>query len=123
MPRIFNRSSERDKRRHLRKSETKAEAVIWSKVREKQILGLSFRRQYSVGPYVIDFYCPALKLAVEIDGDSHFQEGVQADDQLREDFISSFGIRFLRFTNEEVYRNLEGVLETITQFALEHQRD
>lgn len=120
MPRVFNRSESKDTRRRLRKAMTRAEAVVWAKLRRKQILGHVFRRQYSVGPYVIDFYCPGLKLAVEIDGDSHFLDGAEAADQRREAFISGFGIRFLRFTNEEVYRNLEGVLESITQVALEH---
>ena len=115
MTRIFNRAAEKGIRRLLRKQMPEAEAVVWSKLRGKQILGYGFRRQYSVGPYVIDFYCPALKLAVEIDGDSHFQEGAEDDDRRREDFIKSFGIHFLRFTNEEVYRNLPGVLEAITQ--------
>jgi very-short-patch-repair endonuclease len=69
---------------------------------------------------VIDFYCPALKLAVEIDGDSHFLDGAETADQRREIFISGFAIRFLRFTNEEVYRNIYGILESITQVALEH---
>jgi very-short-patch-repair endonuclease len=69
---------------------------------------------------VIDFYCPVLKLAVEIDGDSHFLDGAETADQRRETFISGFGIRFLRFTNEGVYRNIYGILESITQVALEH---
>ncbi len=79
--------------------------------------GFKFRRQYSVGPYVIDFYCPALNLAVEIDGDSHFQR--DSNDKPRQYYIENFGIRFSRFTNEEVYNNLEGVLEVIRQAAEE----
>ncbi len=69
---------------------------------------------------MIDFYCPALKLAVEIDGDSHFLDGAKTADRLREAFISGFGITCLRFTNEEVYWNIDGILESITQVALEH---
>ena len=112
-------STEKGKRRQLRKQMPEAEALVWSKLRGKQILGYGFRRQYSVGPYVIDFYCPAIKLAVEIDGDSHFQEGAESDDKRREGFIKSFGIRFLRVTNEEVYRNMPGVLEAITRVVQE----
>jgi very-short-patch-repair endonuclease len=93
----------------------KAEVLVWSRLRGKQVLASKFRRQYSVGPYVIDFYCPALKLAVEIDEDSHFQEGAGANDRHRQAFIESIGIRFLRFTNDEVYGNLTGVLDAITQ--------
>ena len=122
MPRIYNRASERTKRRQLRKHMPKAEAAIWPKLRGGQISGHRFRRQYSVGRYVIDFYSPSLKLAVEIDGDSHFNEEAQGYDQIREAFIGSLGIRFLRFTNEEVYRNLDGVLESILQAAQEHDK-
>ena len=71
-----------------------------------------------MGPDVTDFYCPALKLAVEIDGDSHFVADADKNDARRQVFIESFGIRFLRFTNEEVYRNLEGVLEAIASVVL-----
>ena len=95
------------------------ETVIWSKLKGKQLLGYKFRRQYSVDRYVVDFYCPELKLAVEIDGDSHFQNGAENDDMVRQAFIESFGIRFLRFTNEDVFKNLDGVVETIRQKALE----
>lgn len=90
-----------------------AEVLLWSKIRGKQICGCKFRRQYSVGPYVIDFYCPEFKLAIELDGDSHFGEGSERRDTARQVFIESFGIKFLRFSNEDVFRNLEAVLEAI----------
>ena len=119
MPRIFNKTSEKEKRRKLRTNAPDAELVVWSNLRRKALLGHRFRRQYSVGPYVIDFYCPALKLAVEIDGDSHFQEGVQADDDARQAAIESLGIRFLRFTNDEVFNNLEFVLDEVSRAVTE----
>jgi very-short-patch-repair endonuclease len=122
MTQFFNRPKEKEKRRQLRKNTPQAEAIVWSKLRNKQILGHKFRRQYSVGPYVIDFHCPAMKLAVEIDGDSHFQEEAKENDRHRAAFIESFGIRFLRFTNEEVYEDLEGVLAAIVQ-AVEEVSD
>jgi len=77
--------------------------------------GVRFRRQYSVGRYVIDFYCPELKLAIEVDGESHFREGAEEYDTFRQQQIEYYGIRFLRFMNSEVYNNLHGVLETIYQ--------
>jgi very-short-patch-repair endonuclease len=119
MSRIFNKNSEKEKRRILRTNAPNAELLVWSSLRGKAVLGYRFRRQYSVGPYVLDFYCPALKLAVEIDGDSHFQEGAQGDDSVRQTGIESLGIRFLRFTNDEVYNNLEYVLEEITRAVTE----
>jgi very-short-patch-repair endonuclease len=91
------------------------EVRLWSQLRGKQVHGYKFRRQYGVGPYVIDFYCPALKLAIELDGASHFEVGAPARDQARQRYIESFGIRFLRFTNVEVCRNLDGVLTAIEQ--------
>ncbi|PKB80162.1 MAG: hypothetical protein BZY88_09575 [SAR202 cluster bacterium Io17-Chloro-G9] len=113
MTQFFNKTSELSKRRSLRKASPRAERIVWSQLGKSQVLGNKFRRQYSVGPYVIDFYCPALSLAVEIDGDSHFQQ--DSNDNSRQDYIETFGIRFLRFTNEEIYSNLDGVLETIRQ--------
>ena len=92
---------------------TQAETLVWSKLRAKQMCGYKFRRQYSVGVYVLDFYCPTLKLAIEIDGDTHFQAGAKISDLSRQDFIEKFGIRFLRFTNQQVSKNLEGVLARI----------
>ena len=113
MTHFFNKTSEKEKRRGLRSGMPPAEALVWSKIRNKQVLGHKFRRQYGVGPYVIDFYCPALKLAVEIDGDSHFVAEAIENDQRRQGFIESFGIRFLRFTNDEVNKELEAVLENL----------
>ena len=90
---------------------------MWSKLRAKRLLGQKFRRQYSIGPYVVDFYCPGLKLAVEIDGDSHFQPCMEEQDRRRQAFIESFGVQFLRFTNEEVTSNLDEVLAVIGRFV------
>ena len=109
---FFNRLSEKQTRQSLRNSLPPAELILWSKL-NRQICAQKFRRQYSVGPYVVDFYCPALKLAIEIDGDSHFQPGEQEKDKARQQFIESTGIHFLRFRNVEVWANLRGVLEAI----------
>ena len=117
MTQFFNKPTEKEKRRRLRNNAPAAETVLWSRLRRKHVHGYKFRRQYSVGPYVIDFYCPALKLAVEIDGDSHFVADAVTQDKQRQDYIESFGVQFLRFTNEQVYRNLDHVLETIAAKA------
>ena len=115
MTEFFNRTTEKAMRRQLRKAMPKAEVLVWSRLRGKQLCGYKFRRQYSVGPYSIDFYCPAAKLAIEIDGDSHFYPVEQRYDSQRQRYIESFGIRCLRFTNSEIYENLEGVLETVAR--------
>ena len=115
MTEFFNRPTEKAMRRQLRKAMPKAEVLVWSRLRGKQLCGYKFRRQYSVGPYSIDFYCPAAKLAIELDGDSHFHPVEQRYDSQRQRYIESFGIRCLRFTNSEIYENLEGVLETVAR--------
>jgi very-short-patch-repair endonuclease len=101
----------------------KAEVLLWVRLKGRQVLGCKFRRQYSVGPYVIDFYCPALKLAIELDGDSHFRAGANAYDAERQVFIESFGIRVLRFLNTDIYENMDGVLEVIVRGIQERLRE
>jgi hypothetical protein len=71
---VFNRISEKPVRQSLRKALPAAELILWSKLKSRQVNGWKFRRQFGVGPYVVDFYCPALKLAIEIDGDSTFDQ-------------------------------------------------
>ncbi len=83
--------------------------------------GFKFRRQYSVNQYVIDFYCPELKLAIEIDGDSHFSIAAQRYDSERQKFIESFGIQFLRFVNNDIYENVDGVLLMIHEWIIKNR--
>lgn len=92
-----------------------AEFILWAQLRDKGLEGYKFRRQYSVGKFVIDFYCPKLKLAIEVDGDSHFIEGADMSDKERQAIIESFGINFLRFTNREIYENINGVMSKIME--------
>lgn len=89
------------------------EIILWAQLKNKQLSGYKFRRQFSIGRYVVDFYCPALKLAIEIDGDSHFIDSVEEYDRVRQSFIESFGIKFLRFTNLDIMNNLNNALEQI----------
>ena len=92
-----------------------AEIILWSKIKGKQINEYKFRRQYSIDKFVVDFYCPKLNLAIEVDGDSHsLGKEKEEYDIERQSFIESKGIRFLRFTNNEIYKNLDRVLEIIT---------
>ncbi len=117
MGNVFNRLQENWKRRKLRNGMAKAEIVLWSRLKNSQLGGLKFRRQHSVGPFIIDFFCPRRKLAIEVDGDSHFEDGADRYDKNRQAFIERFGIRFLRFTNTEVYENLDEVLGVISDEA------
>ena len=114
MTEIFNKGSQKQLRRVLRKNMPKAEIILWSKLRRKQLLGERFRRQYGIDSYVIDFYCPELKLAIEVDGESH-TSARQTYDEERQAFIEAYGVTFLRFTNADVYENLDGVLMRVLQ--------
>ncbi|MBI4683788.1 MAG: endonuclease domain-containing protein [Nitrospirae bacterium] len=115
MTRIYNRSTEKTKRKQLRGNMTLAEIILWSKLKGKGI-GHKFRRQYSVGIFVLDFCCPILKLAIEVDGDSHFSENAKIRDREREEIIRNYGFTFMRFTNNEIIENLEGVIATVMQY-------
>ncbi|RKY55240.1 MAG: hypothetical protein DRP89_03715 [Candidatus Neomarinimicrobiota bacterium] len=113
MTKVFNRKKETKRRKALRRNMPEAEIILWSKLKGKQIYGYKFRRQYSVGSYIIDFYCPKLKLAIEVDGMSHFQPGSETRDNERQKYIETYGIQFLRYINTDIYENLEGVIEQI----------
>jgi very-short-patch-repair endonuclease len=113
MGKIYNRFSEREKRKRLRNNATRAEEILWDELKDKKMMGYKFRRQYSIGSYVVDFYCPELKLAIEVDGTTHVTADEIEYDRNREKEIGNLNIEFLRFTNEEVYENLENVLEKI----------
>ena len=91
----------------------RAEAVLWQYLRSRKIHGKKFRRQYGILGYTLDFYCTDVRLAIEIDGDTHQTDNEIAHDRKREQFLHGIGIRVLRFTNDEVYEDLERVLETI----------
>ena len=111
---VYNIKRMTRRRQSLRRSAPRAELLLWQRLKGKQLLGYKFRRQYSVGGYVIDFYCPEVKLAIEIDGPSHFVSNRAREyDRLRQQFIGSFGIRFIRVTNADVYKNLRGVIDAI----------
>lgn len=118
MTEIFNKHIEKAKRQRLRNQMPKAGIILWGKLRRRQIGGVKFRRQYSVECFVLDFYCPALKLAIEVDGPTHWGTEAQAYDQRRQQMIESLGIQFLRFTNSDVYQNLAHVVEVVHQKVL-----
>ncbi|MBS1794456.1 MAG: DUF559 domain-containing protein [Acidobacteria bacterium] len=97
-------------RRKLRRNLTPAEARFWKLVQGKSLDGRKFRRQHSVGPYILDFYCPSEKLAVELDGAVHFNDAARERDARRRLFLSRCGIEVLRFENRLVFEDPERVL-------------
>ena len=99
--------------RTMRKELTPAELKLWNALRGDQLLGLRFRRQHRVGSYFADFFCHAARLVVEVDGDSHDER--REYDEKRTQWISMRGLRVIRFTNDEVLKNIDGVLQTIAE--------
>lgn len=106
-------------RKRLRADQTDAEKKLWDNLRNKQFQGLKFFRQYSVGKYVLDFYCPKFRLAIEIDGGQHNDPQMRKLDEERTNNLQQNDIRVVRFWNNEVLNNLEGVLD---QLSLEIQQ-
>ncbi|HSL89211.1 MAG TPA: endonuclease domain-containing protein [Ignavibacteriaceae bacterium] len=109
MTKHYNKYELKETRRHLRKNQTYTEKIVWMYLRNRQMDGYKFRRQpagrYSVDKFVIDFYCPKLKLAIEIDGSIHNEPGQKEYDLKRQEYLETFGIKFLRLTNEEIDGN------------------
>lgn len=99
--------------RGLRNNSTKAEVVLWRHLRGMRMLGWDFHRQKPVGGRIIDFYCPRLRLAIEVDGHTHKLEEIAEDDRKRESELGNQGIRVIRFWNEEVFKDIGSVLRQI----------
>ena len=107
--------------RHLRKNSTRHERILLRHPRNRQFQGWKFRRQHPVDRYVIDFYCPEGRLAIELDGGGHNFAAKESLDQARTRFLASKDIQILRFWNHEISQELDSVLETIWS-ALEQRR-
>ena len=99
---------------------TLSEVLLWQELKGKQMLGYDFDRQKPIDNYIVDFYCKDLKLVIEIDGQSHEHEDVSFNDQKRQSKIESLGIRFLRFDDLEVKREMKYVLNKIYSWIIEN---
>ncbi len=99
--------------RSLRRTQTRPEWLLWNQLSGKKIDGVKFRRQQPLGPYVADFVCLEKKLVIELDGGQHGQPDAKRRDEQREEWLQKEGFRVLRFWNNEVTENLEGVVESI----------
>jgi very-short-patch-repair endonuclease len=113
MTKIYNRRKDREKRQILRKNMTEAEKILWAELRLKRIEGRKFRRQYSIMGFVVDFYCPEKRLAIEVDGGYHKKKDQVFYDKARQELLETLKIVFLRFTNKEVLTDLELVTQKI----------
>ena len=99
--------------RILRNNMTAAERKVWNRIRLKQLKGYIFYRQKTIGNFIVDFYCPKAKIVIEIDGGQHLStEGIEKD-KVRDEFLNSHGFKVLRYSNNEVSKNIRGVVEHI----------
>src|SRR3989338_5727637 len=99
--------------KRLRKSQTDAEAKLWSILRNRRLGGIKFRRQHPIGKYILDFYCPAHKLAIEADGGQHYDDNGRREDEARTKILSKHGVRIIRFSDLDILNDMEGVYEAI----------
>ncbi len=111
---IFTKIEYKQRRQTLRNNMTEPEKRLWGILRNHQ-LGVKFRRQHGIGHYIVDFYCPELKLIIEVDGESHFSEDAQAYDKIRDKFMLELGLTTIRITNTEIMQNIDGVCEYLQQ--------
>lgn len=99
--------------RELRTRMTDAELVLWGKIRKKELKGFQFYRQKNIGNYIVDFYCPAAQLVIELDGGQHYSEVGMEKDKIRENYLASLGFTVLRFSDRDVLKNMDEVLQRI----------
>lgn len=102
--------------RELRKNMTGAERLLWSKIRNKQLKGYQFYRQKIIGNCIVDFYWPKAKLIVELDGGQHYTAEGKEKDRERDNHMVTMEIKVLRFSDREVFKNINGILETIWNY-------
>jgi len=99
--------------RHLRRTQTSTEELMWQWLRNRQVAGAKFRRQHPIGPYVADFYCEQSKLVIECDGKDHFTEEGANRDATRDQYLRERGLTVFRFTNQEIEEDAQKVIESI----------
>jgi very-short-patch-repair endonuclease len=107
----------RDRARSLRRASTDAERKLWAHLRSRQLKGAKFRRQHPIGPYIADFACVEAKLIIELDGGGHDRDEQLHADEVRSAYLESCGYRVVRFWNNEVMENIDGVLERIAKLV------
>ena len=122
MPHAVVTPRQRGRAKQLRRGTTRAETLLWRYLKAHHVDNLSFRRQAPIRSYIADFVCHSARLIVELDGETHDFESRQQDDRRRDVWIASQGYAVLRFTNEEVMKNLEGVVAVIAEAAMSRFR-
>ena len=115
MGRISSTPSRKELRRELRQRQTEAEEKLWCQLRNRQVVGKKFRRQHSVGPFIVDFYCHEQLLVIELDGSVHDTPEARLNDAEREAILCDMGLTIMRFPNDQVLYEMEKVLEKIKE--------
>ncbi|WP_430399228.1 endonuclease domain-containing protein [Flavobacterium sp.] len=108
--------------KQLRNNSTKAEIILWQKLKRDQMYGYDFHRQKPIDNYILDFFCYELMLGIEVDGYSHEFLEVYQKDQQKEKVMNSFGIHILRFSDHQVLKDTENVKRAIEEYILEHEK-
>ena len=103
----------KDKARQWRKNLTDSEKALWSRLRNKQLLGIQFYRQKPIGEHIVDFFAPRVKLVVEVDGSQHTLGDPVQKDRFRDGYLASLGLKVLRFNSREVLKESDAVVEAI----------
>ncbi len=109
----YNDPKFKARRKELRNNMTRAEIHLWSFLKDSQLESMKFRRQYGVGPYILDFYNTTARLAIELDGSSHDSKKAYFYDQERTDYLNGLDIKVIRFENHAVFEQIDWVLEEI----------
>ncbi len=117
---IHNKTELKPLRKALRNNSTSAEATLWNYLKSRQLDGRKFRRQHSIGNYIVDFYCPEEKLVIELDGENHFWEEGIAYDTNRTHYLQKLGFKIIRFENKWGFNDINFVLLKIKRQFLTH---
>lgn len=110
---IFNNNNLKQRRKELRNKSTAAEIELWKRLKNKSLSGKKFRRQYSIGSFILDFYCAEERLGIELDGALHFDKDNMDYDKIRTEIINTFNIKIIRFENYLIMEDIEKVLQEI----------
>jgi very-short-patch-repair endonuclease len=108
--------------RKLRNNSTLGEILLWQKLRAGSIMNYTFNRQKPLGRYIVDFYCKPLKLVIEIDGSYHFEDEQKIKDKLRQQILEKMDLSFLRFSEQQIRKDMDIVVKAIEQYISENEK-
>ncbi len=127
MGNILNKPEQTYKRKILRNNSTLAEIILWKRLKKRQVAGAKFRRQFGIDEFIVDFYCPKLRLIIEVDGSIHQQEDILEKDLYKQRFFESLGLFVLRLSNDQVLNNIDlvikGIKDTIEFLSSQRSED